>query len=122
MMEWLGHHYLIIVDKYSNWLIILKLGKNDSRHLIQAFRSYFSTFGVAEVLCTDGARMYTSSEFENFCKLWGIVHRVSTAYNPAANKRAEVGVKSAKRLIRDNVGPGGSLDTNQVVQAILSQE
>ena len=95
VMEWLGHNYLIIVDKYSNWLSILKLGKSDSKHLIQALRTYFSTFGVAEVICTDGATMYTSSEFKDFCKLWGIHHRISTAYNPAANKRAEVGVKSA---------------------------
>ena len=48
MMEWHGHQYLIIVDKYSNWVSILKLARNDSKNLIQAFRVYFATFGVAE--------------------------------------------------------------------------
>ena len=33
--------------------------------------------------------------------------------------RAEAAVKSAKRIIRDNTGPGGSLDTDAVARAIL---
>ena len=61
-MEWAGHHYLVLVDKYSNWLSVLKLAKDDSRHLIQALREYFAIFGVAEVFCTDGAAVFTSSE------------------------------------------------------------
>jgi hypothetical protein len=36
-----------------------------------------------------------------------------SAYYPHANKRAEVGVKSAKHLVMDNLGPGGSLDTDK---------
>ena len=81
---------------------------------------YFSTFGVAQVLCTDGAKVYTSAEMNKFYSLWGITHRVSSAYHPAANKRAEVGVKSAKRIIRENVGPNGTLNTNKVTQALLA--
>ena len=46
---------------------------------------------------------------KKFCHLWGIKQRISSAYNPVSNKRAEVGVKSAKRLIKDIVGPDGSL-------------
>ena len=57
---------------------------------------------------------------KKFCHLWGIKQRISSAYNPVSNKRAEVGVKSAKRLIRDNVGPDGSLNTNQFIQALLA--
>ena len=119
-MEWNGHTYLIIVDKYSNWVSIFKLQKDDSKCLIQVLRQYFSTFGVAQVLCTDGAPVYTSSDMKKFCETWGVTQRISSAYNPSANKRAEVGVKSAKRIIRDNVGPNGSLNTNKVVQALLA--
>ena len=46
-------------------------------------------------------------------------HRVSSAYIPHGNTRAEVGVKSMKRLIRNNLGPGGSLDTDRFSQAIM---
>ena len=65
--------------------------------------------------------MFTSSTFESFCSKWGIVHRVSTAYNPRANKRAELAVKHAKRLIRGNTSQTGSLDTDKIVKALLIQ-
>ena len=38
---------------------------------------------------------------------------------PESNSRAEIGVKAAKRMIRDNTGPGGSLDTDEVSRALL---
>ena len=47
-------------------------------------------------------------------------HRISSAYHPAANKHAEVAVKSAKRLLRYNVGPKGQLNTNRFTQALLA--
>ena len=119
-MEWQGHSYLVMVDKYSNWVSLFKLKKDDSKNLIQALRMYFSTFGVPQIFCTDGAKVYTSSEMEKFYRIWGIKHRTSSAYYPAANKRAEVAVKSAKRIIRDNVGPAGTLNTNKVMQALLA--
>ena len=42
---------------------------------------------------------------------WGIHHRLSTAYNPHFNSWVELAVKMGKRLLRDNVGPGGTLNT-----------
>ena len=119
-MDFNGHSYMILVDKYSNWLSILKLSKNDSKHVIEALRKYFTVFGVVEVLCSDGATVYDSTEMRQFCSTWGIVHRVSSAYHPVSNKRAEIAVKSAKRLIRDAVGPSGSLNTNRFTQALLN--
>ena len=40
----------------------------------------------------DVARVYTSKVFEDVCCQCGIVHHISTAYNPRANKRAELAV------------------------------
>ena len=119
-MDWSGHTYLVIVDKYSNWLSVFKLPKDDTCNLIQCLRDYFAVFGVAEVLCSDGATVFTSQEMDSFCRTWGIKQRISSAYHPTGNKRAEVGVKSAKRLIRDNVGQSGTLKTNQFTQALLN--
>ena len=63
--------------------------------------------------------MYTCSEFRSFLNCFGIRHRISSAYNPHSNQRAEGAVKAAKRLIRDNTGPDGSLDTNSFLAALL---
>ena len=64
--------------------------------------------------------MFTSKLMEDFCHRWGIIHRVATAYNPRANKRAEVGVKSAKRLLRGNLSQTGSIMTDKVARALLA--
>ena len=45
--------------------------------------------------------------------------RVSSAYYPQSNGRAEAAVKSAKRLLMTNICPGGSLDTDKVTAALL---
>ena len=111
--------YLALADRYSNWLSIFKLKKDDSVHVIEALRRYFSRWGVAVNITTDGASVFTSAAMKVFLSRWGVQHRVSSAYYPRANKRAEVGVKSAKRLVMDNLGPGGSLDTDKLARALL---
>ena len=97
----------------------MKLPKDDSSNVITQLRTYFSFFGIAEVLSTDGAPVFTSNEMKNFCKQWGVTQRISSAYFPTSNKRAEIAVKSAKRLIRDNTDSHGSLDTDKFCRALL---
>ena len=55
----------------------------------------------------------------DFLKRWKVKHRISSAYHPQSNGRAEVAVKSAKRLLRSNVGPNGSLDNDKLLRALL---
>ena len=44
---------------------------------------------------------FTSKVFEDFCCRLGIVHRISTAYNPRAYKRAELAVTVEQDLSGD---------------------
>jgi hypothetical protein len=112
-------NYLIIVDRYSNWLSVLKLSRDDSSNLIKALRDYFSHFGIATTFSSDGASVFTSAQTMEFFRRWGVKQRISSAYYPRSNKRAEVGVKSAKRLIQDNLNPNGDLDTDRFARALL---
>ena len=50
---------------------------------------------------------------------WGVNHRKSSAYHPQSNGRAEVAVKSAKRLLRSNISPSGSLDSDKLLRGLL---
>ena len=63
--------------------------------------------------------MFTSAECKDFLDRWGVTHRVSSAYYPRANKRSELAVKASKRLIMDNLGPKGELNTDRLVRALL---
>ena len=105
-----GHNYLVLVDRYSNWPVIKKCQTEASQELISNLREYFCTFGVPKQLTSDGGPAYTAAATNDFLKAWGVDHRISTAYNPHANLRAETAVKSMKRLIMDNVSASGSLD------------
>ena len=111
--------YLAMADRYSGWLSIFKLKTDDSANIMAALRHYFSTWGVPKNITTDGASVFTSLAMKDFYDKWGVDHRVASAYYPRANKRSEVAVKSAKRLVMDNLGPGGSCNTDKLTRALL---
>ena len=115
-----GRNYLAISDRYSNWLSVIQLPKDDSAHVIKTLRDYSTIFGIPAILSTDGASIFTSKAMDEFCKSWGIYHRVSSAYHAQSNKRAELGVKQAKRLVLDNLLPNGGLDSDRFARALLT--
>ena len=61
----------------------------------------------------------TSTLFQQSLKAWGVRHRLSSAYLPHSICRAEIAVKLGKRLLRDNVGPGGTLDNDRFMRAAM---
>ena len=113
-----GHQYLVIVDRYSNWVIIEK-SEEGSNGLLKTLRKIFATYGIPDELSSDGGPEFSSSSTQIFLRNWGISHRMSSVAFPHSNCRAEIGVKSAKRIICDNIGPKGSLDTDMYYKALL---
>ena len=91
-----SHSYLVIVDRYSNWLSLFKLSQDTSANIIRVLRDYFTTWGVPQSISTDGDKNFTSRELETWLQRWDVFHRLSSAYYPRSNKRAEVAVKSGQ--------------------------
>ena len=116
-----GTNYLVTVDRYSNWPSVQRggLGEANSKGLITEIKKHCATFGIPEELSSDGGPQFTSKETSSFMQNYGIRSRVSSVANPHSNCRAEVGVKTMKRLLADNTGPGGTLDNDKVLRAIL---
>ena len=114
-----GYAYPVLVDRYLGWPTVIRAQKTSAAELVLSLREFFQVFGVCEEFSLDGGKQFTSREVELFFGSWGVKHRVSSAYVPHGNTRAEVAVKSMKRLIRNNLGPGGSLDTDRFSQAIM---
>ena len=116
-----GTNYLVLGDRFSGWLSIYSAGRGefDAKSLVNKSREYFTNFNIPEELATDGGPQMTSAVFQKNLKAWGIRHRLSASYNPHSNCRAELAVKAGKKLLRDNVGPGGSLDTDRVMRAVM---
>ena len=118
-----GSHYLITVDRFSNWPEVVKVlnssSNSGSAGLMKSLKRYFATFGVPEELSSDGGPEFIAKETKNFFERWGVKHRQSSAYYSKSNGRAEAAVKSMKRLLSDNIDASGNLDTDAFTQAIL---
>lgn len=118
-----GQHYLVVGDRLSGWCDVFRSPHGSpqagSEGLITCLRNYFSRFGVPEELSSDGGPEFISKTTEDFLSRWGVHHRLSSAYNPQSNGRAEVAVKSAKRLLRSNTGSVGALDTDCFLRAMM---
>ena len=113
-----GVSYLVIVDRYSNWPIVEK-ATNGAAGLVTVLKNTFTTFGTPEELASDGGPEFTASVTQECLKDWGIHHRLSSVAFAHSNCRAELGVKTMKRLLTDNTGPNGNLNNDAFRRALL---
>ncbi|CAC5366582.1 unnamed protein product [Mytilus coruscus] len=97
-----GVNYLVVVDRYSNWPIIER-AHNGAQGLIDCLRRTFVTYGIPDELSSDGGPEFTASTTRQFLKQ---LQRASWC-------------KTVKRLITDNTGPNGELETDSLQRAIL---
>ena len=117
--EMAGNHYMVCADRYSGWMHISKQMYGSFEPLRVELNDYFRHWGVPQVVETDGGPPFNGDDFKMFLKKWGIKHRLSSAHYPQSNGRAEVAVKTAKRLLQDNLSRSGHLNTGQVTRALL---
>ena len=113
-----GVNYVIIVDRFSGWPIV-KRAKEGATGLTHVLKEVASTFGIPEELSSDGGTEFTSATTKKLLSQWGTHHRISSVAHARSNGRAEVAVKSMKRLLTDNIGPNGHLHTDNFLEAIL---
>ena len=111
--------YFVLVDRFSNWPSVCQTSGGGAKDLVLFLRKHFENFGVPEDITSDGGPEFVSYEVQNFLKRWGVKQRLSSAYYPRANTRAELGVKSMKRLLRNNTTASGSLNCDGFSWAIL---
>lgn len=107
-------------DRLTGWLEVAHFpnGTNSTK-LKTVIRRYFTRWGAPEQISMDGGTNLMSEEMTTFFRRWGASVRLSSAHYPQSNGRAEAAVKTAKRIIRENTGGGGSLDSDKTSIAIL---
>ena len=92
--------FLLIADAHSKWLETHITSTATSSATIELLRKSFSTLGLPEVLVSDNAMAFTSSEFSEFLKKNGIRHVRTPPYHPASNGLVERAVQMFKEGIK----------------------
>lgn len=113
-----GMGYLVIVDRFSGWPHVTA-SRSGSQGLVNTLLSYFATFGIPEELSTDGGPEFTAKSTKSLLERWGVRHRQSSAYHPQSNGRAEVAVKSMKRLLTSHIDFDGRVDNEAITAGML---
>ena len=106
-------HTLVILleyigwDRFSGWLSIYETGEGqfDGKTLVKHFRAWCEVFNIPEEVSSDGGPQMMSTIFQENLKAWDVKHRVSSSYFPHSNCRAELAVKTGKRILKDNIEP-----------------
>ena len=116
-----GLNYLVIADRYSGWVSMFPTGSGDfdADALIRHLRTYFITFGVPTEYSSDDGPQFQSGKLAKFFKTWGVYHRKSSAHFPHSNSRAELAVKTAKRILMENTEANGELNLDAYCRATL---
>ena len=96
-----GQHYLLLVDYYSNFFELARLGSNTrAMCVIDAIRSQFARHGSPEVLVSDNGLQFACREFRTFTQLWDIEHVTSSPRYPQSNGQAERAIGTVKNLMK----------------------
>ena len=115
-----GKVYLLIVDAFTSWPIVYAAKRGGTAdELKEKLQECFSTYGIPENLTSDGGPQYTSHIVRDFLASWGVKHRICSAYNPHSNMRAETGVKSMKRILREAITRHDGLDGERARIAVM---
>ena len=69
-------HYLLAVD-YFSWFPVVK-------KLQSVIKNTFMVMGVPRCIVSDGGTQFTSQEFQDFTKMWGIQDRITSSTNAQA--------------------------------------
>ena len=102
--------YLLLVDYYSRFPVLHKLGSTMSKVSAQEMKAVFAKLGVPNIIVSDSGPQYTSAEFKDFMKQWQVEHRVSSPRNPQSNGMAERCVQTIKASLIKTLEEGEDVD------------
>ena len=110
LFETKNSKYLLLVDYYSRFPVLHKLGSTTSKVLVQEMKAAFAELRVPNVIVSDSGPQYTSVEFKDFTKHWQIEHQVSSTRNPQSNGMAERCVQTMKASLIKTMEEGEDVD------------
>ena len=92
-------HYLLVIDYFSRFPVVKQLQSLHLLSVIKHLKDIFTEIGIPTSIVSDGGTQFTSQEFQDFTKTWGIHHRVTSPTNAQSNGQAERFVQTIKNSL-----------------------
>ena len=99
IFEYGGKSHLIIVDRFSEFIVVHKVSDHSSEQTVAAFLQVLSKFGVPDSVHCDCGTNFTSQLFLPFCKGLDVKISFSSVYHHSGNP-AECAVCIIKNIMR----------------------
>ena len=93
-----GQDYLIGADRYSGWPMVEKLIRLLTSAIVKVLEEWIVGIGKPLRIRSDGGPQFRT-EFKDWCDERGIIHDLTSPYNPESNGHAEVAVREMKHLL-----------------------
>nr|GEY18351.1 reverse transcriptase domain-containing protein [Tanacetum cinerariifolium] len=100
-----GNKYiLVVVDYLSKWVEAKVLPTNDAGVVFKCLKSLFARFGTPGAIISDRGTHFCNDQFAKVMLMYGVTHRISTAYHPQTSGQVEVLNCGLKRILERTIG------------------
>ena len=82
-------YILTVVDVCTNYTVLRALRNKDMETLARKLWKIFSEYGTAKIIQSDNGTEFVNQTIKTLTVLYGMDHRLSTAYHPRANGLVE---------------------------------
>lgn len=101
--------FLILVDYFSKFVEIKEIENETSNQIINSMYKIFSSYGIPEIVVSDGGPCFSAENFEKFSRDWQFRHIFSSPHNPQSNGQVERFVQTTKNIIKKSILSGSNL-------------
>ena len=109
---------LTFADRYTSWVEASLMKDPTAKKVCNNLQSWFCTYGAPQEQASDGGPPFQSQECQQFLKDWGIKQHLSSAHY-LHNRRAELAVKTARRILLNNINSAGRLQNDHTTRALM---
>ena len=99
MFYWKRMDFLIVVDVFTKYIIVMKLPNSTSATVCRELSMIVTELGLPYIIRSDNGLCYNSKEFQQFLQHCNITHQTSSTNHPRSNGFVERMVKVAKKLM-----------------------
>lgn len=111
LFYWNKRDFLVLGDFYSKMIFVRKLSNSTSFAVVAEIAMIITELGPPLVIRSDNGPCYSSIQFQEFCKNFGIQHTTSSPHYPQSNGFAEALVKISKKLMEKAMASGKPWNT-----------